>query len=325
MTSGIACTIAPCPCRRGPGSLSAPNAPKDPRHKPPPGSCLPGVPTENPSPSLGQAEPKTSRAQAALPARVPTVWRGLRGSGRHPRGAPTHPGRVSRAVTSGVYRSSRRHLSPHSEEPAKCSLVSTSWPSLQGPGLSPQARAHRRRRRRDPRSPRRRPHHRLGGPPSYVPEVPGVGGAGAESRPPRSPDSNENSDSNLAQSAAIGRGPTAADQWEGERARAGRGLEGRAGPTGRRERRRAPSAPRRTPALSPRGELRGTAGVGQAPAAANLSCLPFWKDQVQLCSEQLHTTCYSLLGGLKCFSFKAKPVSFPGYTCTIFLKNTLNR
>lgn len=172
----------------------------------------PGNPhRETPSPS-----PSPGRAPRAGPRRA---WRGLRGSGLRPRGAPTHPGRLARTVTSGPSARPGATQVRSASSPRRVPLHPPPGSALPGPGLSPRAR-DRLCRRRGLRSPRR-PATRW--PAQHVPEVPGVGGAGAERRRPRSPDSNENSDSNLAQSAAIGRGGAAAHQWERARPGPGRG------------------------------------------------------------------------------------------------------
>lgn len=105
-----------------------------------------------------------------------------------------------------------------------------------------------------------------GWPTSYVPELPRVGGAGAESCPPRLPDSNENSDSNLAQSASIGRSWRRPTNGKGRgRGEGGEGA-GRAGSAGGR-------APCAAAADAGSGSSPGSAPNGRErppPAASSL-------------------------------------------------------
>lgn len=142
----------------------------------PPGSWLPGVPTETPRQSPGRARP---RPRSGAGVRIaPSGPRGLRPAGcPRPRSSPAaaHPGRVSRGDTSGSaarrratrVRTGRGRRRAHLRCRDRASVL---WPaptSAVAPVPAPPALAL------------------AGGPltlPRGVPEVPGVSGSGAESR-----------------------------------------------------------------------------------------------------------------------------------------------
>lgn len=182
-------------------------------------------------------EPGPCRAPSAGPRRARRSPRGLRPDSRPSRPPWRRPGHSSPRTSrphrhQWVHCLSRRNPSPHLEEPATSPPVSTARHALQGPGLRPV-----------PRPPPPRPQSPLPPPPPSpvtrwpCPATSGRCPASAvrarKARPPRSPDSNENSDSNLALSAAIGSHGEAADQWEGARAGRGRGKrEGSGGLSG---------------------------------------------------------------------------------------------
>lgn len=243
--------------RNEPGPGRAPGAvPAQPRGVPAapvraPGTAPRGHASSSPAPPLA-----LPRGESATPAPAPAAPR-LTGDSLH-----RHP---------CVHCSPGRNPGPRGEEPAPGPLAPTARRPPRATGSGPQPAGARPPP--PPPPPPAPPAVALPGarcPPGRVQELRGVGGAGAESLPPCSPDSNENSDSNLAQNAAIGRGGAASDQWGGPRAE-GRGqrggpggLRGRGGGSGRggrRERsRRAGSAEEAGSGCSP-----GTPGNGREP------------------------------------------------------------